>query len=119
MRTLHGIFDVNNDGVISFDDFVMLAEKFGDLGHLSKQEMDGFLGVLKVSPTCKWSGCAKLKLLTLSGNLGEKLGSSGTLQHYISRAISHWHASCHDWQRFEEKSTQVPPLFVSSSRHRF
>lgn len=53
MRTLHGIFDVNNDGVISFDDFVMLAEKFGDLGHLSKQEMDGFLGVLKVSPTCK------------------------------------------------------------------
>lgn len=49
MRTMHGIFDVNNDGVISFDDFVILAEKFGDLGHLSKQEMEDFLGVLRVN----------------------------------------------------------------------
>lgn len=29
MRTMHGIFDVNNDGVISFDDFNILADKFG------------------------------------------------------------------------------------------
>lgn len=49
MRTLHGIFDVNNDGVISFDDFKLLAEKFGDLGHLSKEEMDEFHEVLRVS----------------------------------------------------------------------
>lgn len=48
MRTMHGIFDVNNDGVISFDDFVVLADKFGELGHLSEQEMDDFRGVLKV-----------------------------------------------------------------------
>lgn len=48
MRTMHGIFDVNNDGVISFEDFNVLAEKFGDLGHLSEQEMEDFRGVLKV-----------------------------------------------------------------------
>lgn len=48
MRTMHGIFDVNNDGVISFDDFLMLAQKFGDLGHLSEKEMANFLGALKV-----------------------------------------------------------------------
>lgn len=48
MRTMHGIFDVNNDGVISFDDFVILADKFGDLGHLSEQEMEEFRGVMKV-----------------------------------------------------------------------
>lgn len=48
MRTMHGIFDVNNDGVISFDDFNVLAEKFGDLGHLSEQEMEDFRAVLKV-----------------------------------------------------------------------
>lgn len=49
MRTLHGIFDVNNDGVISFDDFVVLAEKFGSLGHLTNEEMEDFRKVMKVS----------------------------------------------------------------------
>lgn len=48
MRTLHGIFDVNNDGVISFDDFVVLAEKFGSLGHLTNEEMEDFRKVMKV-----------------------------------------------------------------------
>lgn len=48
MRTMHGIFDVNNDGVISFDDFTILADKFGDLGHLSPEEMEKFRDVMKV-----------------------------------------------------------------------
>lgn len=48
MRTMHGIFDVNNDGVISFDDFIILADKFGDLGHLSPEEMEEFRDVMKV-----------------------------------------------------------------------
>lgn len=48
MRTMHGIFDVNNDGVISFEDFVILADKFGDLGHLSEKEMVDFRDVMKV-----------------------------------------------------------------------
>lgn len=48
MRTLHGIFDVNNDGVISFDDFEFLAKKFGDLGHLTDVEKQDFFEVLKV-----------------------------------------------------------------------
>jgi Ca2+-binding EF-hand superfamily protein len=51
MRTMHGIFDVNNDGVISYDDFLILSEKFSDLGHLSSQELDEFKAVLKVSLT--------------------------------------------------------------------
>jgi Ca2+-binding EF-hand superfamily protein len=48
MRTLHGIFDVNNDGVISFDDFMLLADNFGDLGHLSEVEMEEFRAVMRV-----------------------------------------------------------------------
>lgn len=48
MRTLHGIFDVNNDGVISFDDFEYLSKKFGDLGHLSEQEKSEFADILRV-----------------------------------------------------------------------
>lgn len=49
MRTLHGIFDVNNDGVISFDDFKLLAKNFGDLGHLSHEQKIEFLEVLQVT----------------------------------------------------------------------
>lgn len=49
MRTMHGIFDVNNDGVISYEDFTVLAENFGKLGHLSAAEMEEFRGVMKVS----------------------------------------------------------------------
>jgi hypothetical protein len=45
---MHGIFDVNNDGVISFDDFIILADKFGDLGHLDAKEMEEFREVMKV-----------------------------------------------------------------------
>ncbi|KAK4878085.1 hypothetical protein RN001_010591 [Aquatica leii] len=35
MRTFHGILDVNNDGVISYDDFKLLADTFVQLGHLN------------------------------------------------------------------------------------
>lgn len=35
MRTFHGVLDVNKDGVISFDDLNVLADRFVDLGHLS------------------------------------------------------------------------------------
>lgn len=49
MRTMHGIFDVNNDGVISYEDFMLLAQKFGDLGHLSQQQLEEFKNVLRVS----------------------------------------------------------------------
>jgi Ca2+-binding EF-hand superfamily protein len=51
MRTMHGIFDVNNDGVISYDDFKILSEKFSDLGHLTPHELEEFNNVLKVGLT--------------------------------------------------------------------
>lgn len=49
MRTLHGILDVNNDGVISFDDYLLLAKKFSDLGHLTPKEYEEFIQVMKVN----------------------------------------------------------------------
>lgn len=49
MRTMHGIFDVNNDGVISFEDFEELAKNFGALGNLTPQEVEDFRAVMKVS----------------------------------------------------------------------
>ncbi|EEB20251.1 Sarcoplasmic calcium-binding protein, putative [Pediculus humanus corporis] len=42
MRTLHRILDVNKDGVVSFDDFKLLTERFTDLGHLTPEHHDEF-----------------------------------------------------------------------------
>ncbi|EDW00403.1 sarcoplasmic calcium-binding protein [Drosophila grimshawi] len=47
MRTLHGIMDVNHDGVISYDDFNLLAKRFSDLGHLSPEVAAEFTDVIK------------------------------------------------------------------------
>lgn len=49
MRTLHGLLDINKDGVISYDDFMLLAEKFGALGHLKPEALIEFREVMKVS----------------------------------------------------------------------
>lgn len=49
MRTVHSLLDVNKDGVISFDDFKLLTEKFIDLGHLTAHQADEFRNAMKVS----------------------------------------------------------------------
>lgn len=48
IRTFHGILDVNNDGVISFDDFALLADRFVNLGHLSETHTQEFRALLQV-----------------------------------------------------------------------
>ena len=48
MRTLHAVLDVNNDSVLSYDDFVLLTEKFGSLGHLDEQHINDFKKIMKV-----------------------------------------------------------------------
>lgn len=47
MRTLHRIMDVNHDGVISYDDFTLLAKRFSDLGHLSPEVAAEFEDVIR------------------------------------------------------------------------
>ncbi|KAK6641880.1 hypothetical protein RUM44_013600 [Polyplax serrata] len=47
MRTLHRILDINKDGVVSFDDFKLLTEKFTDLGHLTQEHHDEFQEKIK------------------------------------------------------------------------
>lgn len=49
MRTIHGILDINNDGVISYDDFKLFADKFAALGHLTEEECIEFSDFIKVS----------------------------------------------------------------------
>ncbi|KAH8421446.1 hypothetical protein KR009_008161 [Drosophila setifemur] len=47
MRTLHRILDVNHDGVVSYDDFSLLAKRFNDLGHLTPEVAAEFNDVIK------------------------------------------------------------------------
>lgn len=48
MRTLHSHLDVNKDGVISYEDFMLLGERFANLGHLTQEEKTEFQQVLNV-----------------------------------------------------------------------
>jgi hypothetical protein len=48
MRTFHGVIDINKDGIVSYDDFIILAERFVTLGHLSEKQQREFQDVLKV-----------------------------------------------------------------------
>jgi hypothetical protein len=48
MRTFHSVIDINKDGVISYDDFIILADRFISLGHLSENQEREFRDVLKV-----------------------------------------------------------------------
>ena len=49
MRTFHGILDINKDGVISFEDFNILVDRFIYLGHLNPEQQKEFKKVVKVS----------------------------------------------------------------------
>lgn len=49
MRTLHSHLDINKDGVISHDDFMLLAERFSNLGHLTPELKKEFKKVINVS----------------------------------------------------------------------
>lgn len=99
MRTLHGIFDVNNDGVISFDDFEYLSKKFGDLGHLSEQEKLDFADILKVinphfsccdgdDPITFTIHLSHFRHTHITVDMGDELGRANAIQSGYRRAIS-------------------------------
>ncbi|CAO1441032.1 unnamed protein product [Diamesa tonsa] len=71
MRTMHGIFDVNNDGVISYEDFMLLAQKFGDLGHLSQQQLEEFKNVLRITWVSNWGEVDQYNLITVEQYLAD------------------------------------------------
>lgn len=63
MRTLHALLDVNNDGVISFEDFQLLAKNFTALGHLSPEAQQEFLTVLKSTWESQWGEISPYNLV--------------------------------------------------------
>lgn len=49
MRTLHNHLDVDKDGVISYDDFMLFEKRFSNLGHLTPEAKTEFKKILNVS----------------------------------------------------------------------
>lgn len=78
MRTLHGILDVNNDGVISFDDYLLLAKKFSDLGHLTPKEYEEFIQVMKVNILIHYCVTCSNKHIFIFSKLGKSSGEKST-----------------------------------------
>lgn len=71
MRTLHSLLDVNNDGVISYDDFKLLADKFTALGHLKSEAHDEFLEVLQQTWEEQWGEITPYNLISAEQYLTE------------------------------------------------
>ncbi|XP_063696680.1 sarcoplasmic calcium-binding protein isoform X2 [Culicoides brevitarsis] len=91
MRTLHGLFDINNDGVISFDDFMILANKFGDLGHLNPDEIEEFKLIMKSTWEAQWGEITPYNLVTVEQYL--------TDMHHVVNDKS-LHRKCHEFLPF-------------------
>lgn len=71
MRTLHSLLDVNNDGVISYDDFQMLARNFAALGHLTPKAQEEFNDVLKTIWETQWGEISPYNLINAEQYLTE------------------------------------------------
>lgn len=71
MRTLHSLLDVNKDGVISYDDFQVLAENFVALGHLKPDAEKEFRDVLKTIWETQWGEITPYNLVNAEQYLTE------------------------------------------------
>ncbi|KAI4454449.1 reticulocalbin [Holotrichia oblita] len=73
MRTFHGILDVNKDGVISFDDFQLLADRFVNLGHMSDDKAQEFRELIKKIWEKQWGEIGPYNLVTVEQYLEDML----------------------------------------------
>ncbi|KAG7209318.1 hypothetical protein KM043_015429 [Ampulex compressa] len=71
MRTLHSHLDVNKDGVISYDDFMLLGERFSELGHLSEEGKQEFKHFLNDMWAEQWGEISPYNLICIEKYLEE------------------------------------------------
>lgn len=111
MRTFHGILDVNKDGVISFDDFKLLADRFVNLGHLSEKHKNDFKTVIQVSHPHFFCSL-KFVIQLFTGLVGKAMGRNNTIQLGYRRKVSRKHASRFKRQIAKKKSAFFFTLFI-------
>ncbi|CAK9810883.1 Sarcoplasmic calcium-binding protein [Anthophora quadrimaculata] len=91
MRTLHSHLDVNKDGVISYDDFMLLGERFSDLGHLTPEAKTEFKNVLNEMWEEQWGEINPYNLICIEKYLEE-------MQHVLND--SSLKRKCHNFLPF-------------------
>ncbi|RZF42402.1 hypothetical protein LSTR_LSTR004210 [Laodelphax striatellus] len=64
MRTFHGILDINKDGVIGYDDYQLLVNRFINLGHLSPQHAQEFRTLIQKMWEERWGSISEYNLIT-------------------------------------------------------
>ncbi|KAK9887292.1 hypothetical protein WA026_021600 [Henosepilachna vigintioctopunctata] len=65
IRTFHNIIDVNKDGVISFNDFELLIERFVALGNLTEKHTQEFKELIKEWWIKRWGEINPYNLVTV------------------------------------------------------
>ncbi|XP_046964348.1 sarcoplasmic calcium-binding protein [Vanessa cardui] len=65
MRTVHNILDVDKDGLISFNDFLLFSERFKSLGHLDEQQANEFTAIIKLTWEEQWGAIDPYNFVTV------------------------------------------------------
>uniref|UniRef100_S4PL75 Centrin n=3 Tax=Pararge aegeria TaxID=116150 RepID=S4PL75_9NEOP len=65
MRTVHNILDVDKDGLISFNDFLLLSERFKALGHLDDEQAKEFTAIIKLTWEQQWGAIDPYNFVTV------------------------------------------------------
>ncbi|XP_049878976.1 sarcoplasmic calcium-binding protein [Pectinophora gossypiella] len=65
MRTVHNILDVDKDGLISFNDFQLFAERFVALGHLNEQQAKEFSNIIRLTWEEQWGAIDPYNFVTV------------------------------------------------------
>lgn len=65
MRTVHNILDVDKDGLISYNDFLLFAERFKNLGHLDEQHAQEFTQIIKLTWEEQWGAVDPYNFVTV------------------------------------------------------
>ncbi|XP_073948654.1 sarcoplasmic calcium-binding protein [Choristoneura fumiferana] len=65
MRTVHNILDVDKDGLISFNDFKLFADRFTNLGHLDDQHAKEFTEIIKHTWEEQWGAIDPYNFVTI------------------------------------------------------
>ncbi|XP_014361232.2 sarcoplasmic calcium-binding protein [Papilio machaon] len=65
MRTVHNILDVDKDGLISFSDFQLFADRFKALGHLDDEQAKEFTAIIKLTWEEQWGAIDPYNFVTV------------------------------------------------------
>ncbi|XP_045503258.1 sarcoplasmic calcium-binding protein [Colias croceus] len=71
MRTVHNILDVDKDGLISFNDFILFSERFKSLGNLDEEQAKEFTAIIKLTWEEQWGAIDPYNYVTVEQYLDD------------------------------------------------